>query len=150
MKAVLQRVQNASVSVQGNVVGAIDQGFLILLGVAMQDQEEDIDYLVHKIAQMRVFSDAEGKMNLDIQSIQGNCLVVSQFTLLAHTKKGNRPSFVDAAPPEKALQFYQLFCDRLSTRIGKKVAQGIFGADMQVSLINDGPVTILLDSTLKH
>lgn len=149
MRAVVQRVSCASVSVDAKIVGDIQDGFLILLGIGQEDTEEDIDYLVGKISQLRVFADSEGKMNLDIKSIDGNCLVISQFTLFANTKKGNRPSFVEAASPDIADRMYEEFCSRLSIEIDKKVEKGIFGADMKVSLINDGPVTILFDSKQK-
>jgi D-tyrosyl-tRNA(Tyr) deacylase len=149
MRAVVQRVSCASVSVDAKIVGDIQVGFLILLGIGQEDTKEDIDYLVGKISQLRVFTDSEGKMNLDIKSIDGNCLVISQFTLFANTKKGNRPSFVEAASPDIANQMYEGFCSRLSAEIDKKVEKGIFGADMKVSLINDGPVTILFDSKQK-
>jgi D-aminoacyl-tRNA deacylase len=149
MRAVVQRVSCASVSVNNNIVGEIQIGFLILLGVGQEDTKEDMDYLVGKISQLRIFSDPEGKMNLDIKSIGGNCLVISQFTLYANTKKGNRPSFIEAAPPDIANQMYEEFCSRLSMEIGKEAEKGIFGADMKVSLINDGPVTIVIDSKQK-
>lgn len=146
MKAVVQRVSQANVAVDGEIAGAIDKGFLILLGVGGDDTAEDIEYLVSKISQLRVFVDNEGKMNLDIKAIEGNCLVISQFTLYANTKKGNRPSFIEAAPPDKAKAMYEDFCTQLSLQIGRKVATGIFAADMKVSLTNDGPVTIIYDS----
>ncbi|MBL7789832.1 MAG: D-tyrosyl-tRNA(Tyr) deacylase [Chitinophagales bacterium] len=146
MKAVVQRVSQASVAVDGDIVGAIDKGFLILLGVGVDDSHEDIEYLVSKISQLRVFADKDGKMNLDIKAIEGNCLVISQFTLYANTKKGNRPSFIEAAPPDKAKTMFEEFCTQLSLQIGRKVATGIFAADMKVSLTNDGPVTIIYDS----
>jgi len=146
MRAVLQRVSHASVIVDGTEVGKIDRGFLILLGVGAEDKPEDCDYLVNKISQLRVFADEEGKMNLNILSIDGNCLVISQFTLFANTKKGNRPSFIEAAPPELANTLYEYFCIQLSVQIEKTVEKGIFGADMKVSLTNDGPVTITYDS----
>ena len=146
MRAVVQRVSSASVSVDAKIVGEIQDGFLILLGIGHEDTEEDIDYLVGKISQLRVFADSEGKMNLDIKSIGGNCLVISQFTLYANTKKGNRPSFIEAAAPDIANQMYEEFCSQLSIEIGKEVEKGIFGADMKVSLVNDGPVTILYDT----
>lgn len=149
MRAVVQRVSHASVNVDGTEVGKIDRGFLILLGVGAEDKPEDCDYLVNKISQLRVFSDEAGKMNLNILSIDGNCLVISQFTLFANTKKGNRPSFVEAAPPELANTLYEHFCIQLSAQIGKTVKKGIFGADMKVSLTNDGPVTIIIDSKSK-
>jgi D-tyrosyl-tRNA(Tyr) deacylase len=149
MRAVVQRVSKAGVAVDGEIVGEIDLGFLILLGVGQEDTKEDMDYLVGKISQLRIFSDPEGKMNLDIKSIGGNCLVISQFTLYANTKKGNRPSFIEAATPDIANKMYEDFCQQLSTQIGKSVEKGIFGADMKVSLVNDGPVTIVLDSKQK-
>lgn len=150
MRAVVQRVSSASVSVDAKIVGEIQIGFLILLGISHDDTKEDLDYLVSKISQLRVFADQEGKMNLDLKSIAGNCLVISQFTLFANTKKGNRPSFLESAPPEIANKMYEEFCSHLSTHIGKKVEQGIFGADMKVSLVNDGPVTILIDTKQKN
>jgi len=150
MRAVVQRVSCASVSVDAKIVGEIQVGFLILLGIGHEDAKEDIDYLVGKISQLRVFSDSEGKMNLDIKSIDGNCLVISQFTLYANTKKGNRPSFIEAAAPDLADRMYEEFCSQLSTEIGKKVEKGIFGADMKVSLVNDGPVTIIFDTKNKN
>lgn len=146
MKAVVQRVTEASVRVDNRIVGKIDSGFLILLGIGNEDTEDDLDYLIQKISQLRVFQDNDGKMNLDIQSISGNCLVISQFTLYASTKKGNRPSFVDAAPPDKAKLMYESFCEKLSKAINRNVEKGIFGADMKVHLLNDGPVTILFDT----
>lgn len=149
MKIVLQRVSSASVSVDFSIVGKIEQGFLLLLGVSDIDTIEDIDYLVSKICKLRVFNDSEGKMNLDINDIGGSILVISQFTLFANTKKGNRPSFIEAGKPEKAQQFYDLFCEKLSIYMGKKVEKGIFGADMKVSLVNDGPVTIVFDTQNK-
>ena len=149
MKAVIQRVSNASVTVDGQIVGKIQHGFLILLGVGHDDQNEDVEYLASKIAQLRVFQDDDQKMNRDIVSIDGNCLVISQFTLYASTKKGNRPSFIDAASPVSASAMYESFCDSLSLKINRPVEKGVFGADMKVSLINDGPVTILIDSKNK-
>ncbi|MCE2963061.1 MAG: D-aminoacyl-tRNA deacylase [Chitinophagales bacterium] len=150
MRAVVQRVSQASVVVDGKTEGTIDLGFMILLGIGTDDTREDIDYLVSKISQLRVFGDVEGKMNLDIKSVNGNCLVISQFTLYANTKKGNRPSFIEAAAPEQANHLYEIFCAQLSSQIGKSVEKGIFGADMKVSLINDGPVTILYDTKNKN
>lgn len=149
MRAVVQRVSQASVAVDLKIVGEIQNGFLILLGIGQEDTQRDIEYLVGKISQLRIFSDGEGKMNLDIKSINGNCLVISQFTLYANTKKGNRPSFIEAAAPEIANKMYEEFCSKLSTEIGRKVEKGIFGADMKVSLTNDGPVTILYDTKNK-
>ena len=146
MKAVVQRVSDAQVIVNEEVIGKIGQGFLVLLGIGYEDSQEDIDYLISKIAQMRIFNDYDHKMNLSLNDIHGNCLVVSQFTLYADTRKGNRPSFVKAAKLETARAMYQLFLDQLSKSIGQQVECGIFGADMKVSLTNDGPVTIILDS----
>lgn len=150
MRAVVQRVSCSSVSVDAKIVGEIQVGFLILLGIGHEDTKEDSDYLVGKISQLRVFSDSEGKMNLNIKSIDGNCLVISQFTLYANTKKGNRPSFIGAAQPEIAKAIYEEFCSQLSIEIGKKVEKGIFGADMKVGLVNDGPVTIIFDTKNKN
>ena len=150
MRTVVQRVHQASVTVDNKIVGEIQVGFLILLGIGLEDTKEDIEYLASKISQLRVFADREGKMNLDIKSIDGNCLVISQFTLFAQTKKGNRPSFLESAPPEIANKMYDEFCNQLSIKIEKKVEKGIFGADMKVSLVNDGPVTILFDTKNKN
>ena len=150
MRAVVQRVHQASVTVDNKIVGEIQVGFVILLGIGLEDTKEDIEYLASKISQLRVFADREGKMNLDIKSIDGNCLVISQFTLFAQTKKGNRPSFLESAPPEIANKMYDEFCNQLSIKIEKKVEKGIFGADMKVSLVNDGPVTILFDTKNKN
>ena len=132
--------------VNEEIVGKIGRGFLVLLGVGHEDGQEDIDYLISKISQMRIFNDSDQKMNLNLKDISGNCLVVSQFTLFADTRKGNRPSFVKAAKPEIAREIYQRFLDQLSISISQKVESGVFGADMKVSLTNDGPVTIILDS----
>jgi D-aminoacyl-tRNA deacylase len=146
LKAVIQRVSDAQVVVNEEIVGKIGRGFLVLLGVGHEDGQEDIDYLISKISQMRIFNDSDQKMNLNLKDISGNCLVVSQFTLFADTRKGNRPSFVKAAKPEIAREIYQRFLDQLSISISQKVESGVFGADMKVSLTNDGPVTIILDS----
>jgi len=146
MRVVLQRVSEAAVKISGESVGEIQQGFLILLGIATEDDTSDVDYLIQKIVQMRVFSDADGKMNLNVQDVQGELLIVSQFTLHASTKKGNRPSFIRAARPEQAIPHYDYFLSKLSSSFSGKIATGKFGADMQVSLINDGPVTIVMDS----
>lgn len=146
MKTVIQRVSDAQVVVNEEIVGKIGRGFLVLLGVGHEDGQEDIDYLISKISQMRIFNDSDKKMNLNLKDISGNCLVVSQFTLFADTRKGNRPSFVKAAKPEIAREIYQRFLDQLSISISQKVESGVFGADMKVSLTNDGPVTIILDS----
>ena len=146
MRIVLQRVKSASVSIEGTVVGEIVQGFLLLVGVGPDDTRDDASYLARKIAGMRIFSDENGKMNLSIDQIGGKILSVSQFTLFADTKKGNRPSFTGAASPEAANKLYEEFNETLRTEYGLIVETGEFGADMQVSLVNDGPVTILLDT----
>ena len=151
MKVVLQRVSQANVKIDGKEVGAIQTGLLILLGVAPDDSREDIDYLVKKITNMRIFADEEGKMNLSLLDIHGELLIISQFTLHASTKKGNRPSFINAAKPDLANQLYKDFIAVSKEVIGKyKVATGQFGADMQVSLVNDGPVTIVMDSRIRE
>ncbi|WP_343747944.1 D-aminoacyl-tRNA deacylase [Fluviicola sp.] len=146
MRLVIQRVSQASVRVEDQITGAINQGLLVLLGIEQADSEEDTDWLLQKLIQMRIFSDAEGKMNCSLQDINGELLVVSQFTLHASTKKGNRPSFIAAARPEQAIPLYESFIRKASQLLGKKVETGIFGADMKVALINDGPVTITIDS----
>ncbi|MCD1024823.1 D-aminoacyl-tRNA deacylase [Enterococcus sp. SMC-9] len=145
MRAVIQRVKSASVAIDEKIVGEINQGFMILLGIHEEDTKEDVDYLVRKVAMMRVFEDEAGKLNLSIDAISGSILSISQFTLYADTKKGNRPSFVKAARPEQAIPLYEAFNDGLRQK-GLKVETGEFGADMQVSLINDGPVTIIMDT----
>ncbi|MGA0854269.1 MAG: D-aminoacyl-tRNA deacylase [Luteolibacter sp.] len=150
MRVVIQRVAEASVSVDGSSVSSIGRGLLLLLGVGPEDADEDIEWLSAKICGMRIFSDADGKMNLSVCDILGEILVVSQFTLYASTKKGNRPSFLDSAPPSLAEPLYRKFCDTLEARIGKAVGRGIFGADMKVALLNDGPVTIVMDSRARE
>ena len=144
MKIIIQRVKKAQVSIEGQVYGQIQQGLLLLVGVGPEDQKEDLDYAVRKLANMRIFSDTEGKMNLSVKDIQGEILSISQFTLFADTKKGNRPAFTGAAKPDMAEAFYQDFNQKLAQEV--TVQTGIFGADMQVELINDGPVTIILDT----
>lgn len=139
-------MKHASVSIEGQEKSTIGQGFLVLLGVEDADTEKDAQWLAKKIANLRVFSDADGVMNLDIHAVEGEVLVVSQFTLYASYKKGNRPSWFRAARHEHSIPLYELFCTLLSDEIGKKVGTGEFGADMQVSLTNDGPVTICMDS----
>lgn len=146
MRAVIQRVSQASVSIEGSVVGEIQRGFLILLGIEEADGTDDLLWLTGKIAKMRIFADEEGLMNKSLIDINGQALVVSQFTLHANTKKGNRPSFIRAARPEQAEPLYQQFMQELSSHLTGPCAAGKFGADMQVSLVNDGPVTILIDS----
>lgn len=147
MKLVIQRVKSASVSIDGRVYNAIQQGLLLLVGVGPEDQQEDLDYAVRKIVNMRIFSDDEGKMNLSVKDIQGEILSVSQFTLFADTKKGNRPAFTGAAKLDMAEAFYQEFNQELAKEVS--VEAGVFGADMQVELVNDGPVTIILDTKNK-
>jgi D-tyrosyl-tRNA(Tyr) deacylase len=144
MRAVIQRVSEAGVTVEGKVTGAIGKGLLVLLGVGHADTEATAQALAAKIVKLRIFSDAEGKMNLSVQDVAGGVLAVSQFTLLADTRKGNRPSFTDAAPPEKGNSLYEEFC-RAVAGLGVPVAKGVFGAHMDVRLTNDGPVTIVMD-----
>jgi D-tyrosyl-tRNA(Tyr) deacylase len=146
MRVVIQRVSSASVTIDGAVKSAIGPGLLVLLGVGHEDGEEDIDYLVKKTAGLRIFNDGDGVMNRSVVDVEGEALVVSQFTLMASTKKGNRPSYIEAAGHEKAIPLYMAFCRRLEEAIGKKVGTGEFGADMKVALVNDGPVTICIDS----
>ena len=150
MRIVIQRVSEASVKIDGKVHGSIGKGYLILLGVCEEDNEEDVDWLVRKVVGLRVFDDENGVMNRSIMETDGECLVVSQFTLFASYKKGNRPSWLRAARHEISIPLYELFCSRLSEALGKKVATGEFGADMKVSLINDGPVTICMDTKNKE
>ena len=144
MKIIIQRVKKAQVSIEGQVYGQIQQGLLLLVGVDPEDQKENLDYAVRKLVNMRIFSDTEGKMNLSVKDIQGEILSISQFTLFADTKKGNRPAFTGAAKPDVAEAFYQDFNRELAKEVPVKT--GIFGADMQVELVNDGPVTIILDT----
>ena len=150
MRVVIQRVSEASVSIGGAVKSSIGKGFLILLGIETEDTQEDALWLCNKIAALRVFSDEEGLMNKSLQDVEGHVLVVSQFTLHASYKKGNRPSFIKAARPEQAIPLYDYFCDQLSAITGKRVSTGTFGADMQVALVNDGPVTIIMDTKNKE
>ncbi len=150
MRIVIQRVTKASVTIEEKNCGAIGTGFLVLVGIEETDQEEDVNYLVPKLCQLRVFADAEGKMNLDIRQTGGELLIISQFTLHASTKKGNRPSFIKAARPEKAIPLYEKFVSECSHFLGKECKTGVFGADMKVELINDGPVTIIIDSREKE
>ncbi len=146
MRAVLQRVLEASVVVEGNLVAGMKNGLLILLGIEEADTLEDVSWLSKKIANLRIFNDNEGVMNKSILQEGGNAIVVSQFTLHAQTKKGNRPSYIKAAKPEIAIPLYEQFVQQLESDLGKKVGTGVFGADMKVSLLNDGPVTILIDT----
>ena len=150
MRAVLQRVSHASVSIGGTVKSAIGQGFLILLGVCDEDSQEDVDWLVRKVAAMRVFDDENGIMNRSVTDVDGQCLVVSQFTLYASYKKGNRPSWFRAGSHEHSIPLYEAFCTQLSQTIGKEVGTGEFGAMMEVELLNDGPVTICIDTKNKE
>lgn len=150
MRAVVQRVSHASVKIGGALKGSINQGFLILLGIEEADQQEDIDWLCRKIVKLRVFSDENKTMNLSMDQVNGEALIISQFTLHASTKKGNRPSFIKAAKPETAEPLYRDFIKRFEELLGKPVATGEFGADMQVELCNDGPVTLIMDSKNKE
>jgi len=146
MRIIIQRVSEASVSIDNQVVGSIGQGFLLLLGIIEDDGPEDVAWLVGKATRMRIFADAEGKMNRSLKDVDGELLIVSQFTLHANTRKGNRPSFIKAARPKTAIPLYQQFLTLADKEMGKPSACGQFGADMQVALINDGPVTIIIDS----
>lgn len=149
MIAVIQRVSEASVTIDNQVKGSIGAGFMILLGVTHTDTQEDVEWLSKKIVGMRIFSDEEGKMNLDLKAIEGDILLISQFTLHASTKKGNRPSFIEAAKPDIAIPLYESMIVQLEKELGKSIQTGEFGADMKVALINDGPVTIVIDSKNK-
>ena len=149
MKAVIQRVSRASVTVEGKIISEINDGLLILLGIEDADRQEDIEWLSRKIINLRIFNDSEEKMNRSLVDIFGDAIVVSQFTLHAATKKGNRPSYIRAAKPEVAMPIYESFVRRLEKDMGKKVGTGIFGADMKVDLLNDGPVTIIIDTKNK-
>ena len=146
MRVLIQRVLKASVQVDLSIVGSIEKGLLVFVGVGENDTAEDRAYLIQKILQLRIFSDSDGKMNLSVQDVKGDLLVVSQFTLYADTKKGNRPSFIKGASPALANEQYELFLQEFKQRSGLFLANGVFGADMKVSLVNDGPVTIWMDS----
>ena len=150
MRIILQRVSEASVKIDGNIKGAIEGGLLVLLGIEAADSEVDADWLISKISGLRIFSDSEGKMNLSIKDINGALLVISQFTLFASTKKGNRPSYIQAARPEQAIPLYEYFVSKLKSETNLIVETGTFGADMKISLVNDGPVTISIDSKNKE
>lgn len=150
MRLILQRVSSASVTIDGQVTGQIGRGLMILAGIEGVDTAEDLAWLVQKVTQMRIFADADDKMNLSVKDIGGEILVVSQFTLHASTKKGNRPSFIRAARPEQAIPLYEQFLALLEAEMGKPVARGVFGADMKVALVNDGPVTICIDSQARE
>ena len=150
MRIVIQRVSHASVTIEGNVKSAIQKGYLILLGICEEDTSEDIDWLVRKVIGLRVFEDENGVMNRSIMDVEGEILVISQFTLFASYKKGNRPSWLRAAKHEVSIPLYNEFCTKLSEALGKEVGTGEFGADMKVELLNDGPVTICMDTKNKE
>jgi len=146
MRAIIQRVSSASCSIEGKISGEIGQGFMILLGIEESDSDEDLTWLAQKISNMRVFSDENGLMNKALADVQGNILLVSQFTLFASTKKGNRPGFTRSAKPDIAIPMYEKMVRDLGQLTGKRIQTGVFGADMQISLVNDGPVTIIMDT----
>ncbi len=150
MRAVIQRVQHASVKVDGNITGSINKGLLVLLGIEDADQQEDIEWLSNKIVNLRIFDDEQAVMNLSVKDVGGEILLVSQFTLHASTKKGNRPSYIKASKPDFAVPMYEKMIIQLEAELSKKVKTGIFGADMKVELLNDGPVTIVIDSKNKE
>lgn len=149
MRVVIQRVKHSSVTIDGVVKSAIGKGLMVLVGICEEDNQEDIDYLVKKIINLRVFDDSEGVMNLSIQDIKGEILLISQFTLMASTKKGNRPSYIRAARPDISIPLYESLIQSLEAVLGQKIGTGEFGADMKVDLLNDGPVTIIIDSKQK-
>ncbi|MFM1836883.1 MAG: D-tyrosyl-tRNA(Tyr) deacylase [Bacteroidota bacterium] len=146
MIAVIQRASSAQLHIDGQLHAAIERGFVVLLGIHVEDTATDVDYLVGKIYGLRIFSDEDGKMNLSLEQVDGQILLVSQFTLHADTRKGNRPSYMASARPEQAIPLYELMIQKLSNVLGAPIQTGVFGADMQVSLCNDGPVTIIIDS----
>lgn len=150
MRVVIQKVKEASVTVEGEIISSIGQGLLVLVGIESEDTDDDIAYLVKKIVQLRVFDDENGVMNLSVADVDGDVIVVSQFTLQASTKKGNRPSYIRAARPEFSIPMYKKFVAATTSALGKKVGTGKFGAMMDVALINDGPVTIIIDSKQKE
>ena len=149
MKIIIQRVRKASVTVENKIISQINTGLLVLLGIANEDSLDDINWLVNKLCNLRIFNDKNKVMNLSLKDIDGEVIVVSQFTLMASTKKGNRPSYIKAAKPEISIPLYEKFVSHLEATLGKKVGTGIFGADMKVALVNDGPVTIQIDSKNK-
>ena len=149
MRAVIQRVSEASVTVDEKLISEIEKGLLVLIGIEDADNEEDIVWLSSKIVNMRIFNDEDGVMNISMKDISGDILLVSQFTLHASTKKGNRPSYINASKPEKAIPFYEKMIKQLEKDVGKKILKGIFGADMKIKLVNDGPVTIIIDTKSK-
>lgn len=150
MRVVIQRVKHASVSIDGHLNGQIGAGLLVLFAVEVGEDGADIDWLVQKIINLRIFNDADGVMNLSLQDTAGEVLIVSQFTLFAKTKKGNRPSYIDSAKPDTAIPIYNRFVERMEAALGHKVPTGVFGANMQVELLNDGPVTIIIDSNRRE
>ncbi|MFN5333987.1 MAG: D-aminoacyl-tRNA deacylase [Bacteroidota bacterium] len=150
MRAIVQRVSKASVKIESMITGEIRKGLLILLGIEDADTEEDVDWLTSKLVSLRIFEDAQGKMNINVKEINGEILLISQFTLFASTQKGNRPSFIKAAKPDKAIPLYENTIHQLNLKLGKKIATGNFGADMKVELLNDGPVTIFIDTKNKE
>ena len=150
MKVIIQRVSQASVTIESRIVAQIQEGLLILVGIEDLDNQEDIHWLTSKIINLRIFNDENNVMNLSVKDINGEMIVVSQFTLHASTKKGNRPSYIKASKPEIAIPLYESFVSQLESELGKKIQTGIFGADMKVSLVNDGPVTIVIDSKNKE
>jgi D-tyrosyl-tRNA(Tyr) deacylase len=150
MKTVIQRVSSASVTIDSKIVADIQKGLLVLVGIEDADNQEDTNWLCQKIANLRIFGDENDVMNLSVKDIDGDVIVVSQFTLQASTKKGNRPSYIKAAKPEVAIPLYEGFVQQLEKELGKKVQTGVFGADMKVALLNDGPVTILIDSKCRN
>lgn len=150
MRVVIQRVQHASVTIDGNLKSKIGKGLLLLVGIEDRDTQDDIEWLCKKIAHLRIFDDENGVMNKSVVEVDGEILVVSQFTLHASTKKGNRPSYLKASKPEFAISMYEAFCSEMGLQLGKEVQTGVFGADMKVELLNDGPVTILIDTQNKE
>ncbi|HLT42082.1 MAG TPA: D-aminoacyl-tRNA deacylase [Sphingobacteriaceae bacterium] len=150
MRAVIQRVSQASCKVNGDITGAINKGFLVLLGIETDDTLQDVEWLAQKIANMRIFNDEKGLMNKSLADVDGDILLISQFTLMANTKKGNRPSFIRASKPDHAIPLYEEMIAQLFKLLGKKIETGIFGADMQIELINDGPVTIMMNTKDKE
>lgn len=150
MKVVIQRVSEACVAINGSVHARIGAGMLVLLGISTEDTEEDVQWLAQKVLGLRIFADEQGMMNRALEDIQGSLLLISQFTLIASCRKGNRPSFIRAARPEQAIPLYEYFCGLLRASLGESLATGVFGADMKVSLCNDGPVTILIDTQNKE
>lgn len=150
MRVVIQKVSKASVKVEGKIAGTIDEGLLVLIGIEDADREEDIKWLSNKIVNLRIFNDEDGVMNRSVLDVNGNILLISQFTLHASTKKGNRPSYIKASKPDFAIPMYEKMINQLEADLGKKIQTGIFGADMKVELLNDGPVTIMMDTKNKE